>query len=173
MRNTIQGHKAATQLKGVHNIVELELVKRQGGDGVGIVVKVTEGNMAGVVIASANGKQKVFANVDDVIKTMADYSLLENGAVTYTITNPEFLNAKPYTGDPIVKATKDMARAVVQRDKATDAAAVLTTGIAVMPQTNSAEIALVTERTEQRDAVSRTAAYYEAERARIALALGL
>jgi len=151
------------------------IIKTSGGDTVGCTVQLLLNGSETVNVAADNGKVRTFKNLDDSIKGLASWALLGSGTnqvSSFALANTEALDAKPFTGDPVVKATKTRAAYIVKRDALNAISAALTTAITLMPEVTTAEQALVAEKVAQRDAIDGSVLFYMAEIDRINGVLG-
>jgi hypothetical protein len=145
-----------------------------GGDGINMTVQVHEPYVDQYIgVANESGKIKNYKNVDDVIKDFARWGLFGAGRITsFETRNPELMDAKPYAGDLVAKAKKDItaytAKSVALRLMVTN----LTASIALMSNMTTAEQTLVAEKTAQRDAMAGTADYYDSEVVRLTAIVG-
>lgn len=173
-RKTIEGIKQLINTGGtVGATAHLSIVKLTGGDTIGFTAKITVGSEAFNVAATNNGKIKVFANVDDFVKAAAALQLTSLGLANITFDNPGYLDAKPFTGDPVKKAQSNKAKFESKKAKLVADIADLQTAINLMPHVTAAEQALVDERNAQKAAMQGSVDYFTAQIAAINTALGL
>lgn len=170
-------YQAATRGEnpGLAQVAYITLAKSTtGGDGINMTVQVNEPYVDQFIsVAAENGKLKTYRNVDDVIKDFARFGLFGAGRITsFETRNPELMDAKPYSGDLVAKAHRDItaytAKVAAMRADVT----ARTVSIALMSNMTTAEQALVFEKTEQRDAIAGTADYYDAEIVRLTAIVG-
>jgi hypothetical protein len=131
-------------------------------------------NQAGDVVtfADANGKVKAYVNSDDFVTEAGKFLLLAENC-KFDLVNTEFLAPKPFTGDIIAKANRDLVK--IEADKLTEAAKVvrLTQELGLLAGQMPVPEALIGEKTEQKNVIVGYVEYLNSERTRIRAALGL
>jgi hypothetical protein len=145
-----------------------------GGDGINMTVQVHEPWVEQYIsVANENGKIKTYRNVDDVVKDFAKWGLFGVGRITsFETRNPELMDAKPFSGDLVAKARRDITAYTAKSAAMRLAMTSLTASIALMSNMTTAEQALIAEKTAQRESIAGTADYYDAEIVRLNAIVG-
>lgn len=174
---------------GVTNKIGFEIVTTSGGDGYGVIVDVFGGKPAvpssapGVVpvaaaqpatvvtatVAASNGKIKIYKNVDDAMKDLVKFRILNQagGVVSFVYDGIARMEAKPFSGDIVAKTKATIASYNAEKTGLVTDSTALAAKLLLLPKATTAELALWNEVNAQKATIDEQVTWLTTEVTRL------